>query len=163
MVSFSSCSSCGRGGPLRRRRLGQQIALEELPATSAALNVLAAASLAIVLAVATLGRRRRAYARHLAVLRVLSVLRLTAASHDQIADAVAAVRRTGRRLPFQVACLEEATSTVVALALRGRSVTWCHGIAPDPIRLHAWVADRLGNPVAEPPGTGAYTTMLRVR
>jgi hypothetical protein len=140
------------GGVLRTRV--QQIALEELPPTSAALNVLAAASLAIVLTVAAVGRPQRAYARHLAVLRALSVLRLPSAGHNQIAEAVTAVRRTGRRLPFRVACLEEATSTAVVLALCGRIVTWCHGIAPDPIRLHAWAADRLAtlSPSRRAPG-----------
>ena len=140
----------------------QAVALEPIPPTPTAGNALAMLATGIVLAVSVCGRRRRAFARHHRLLRVLAALHLPAADPDRIADAVHAVRRIGRRIPVRVACLEEATSAVVLLALTGRSAVWCHGIAPDPIRLHAWVADHAREPVAEPPETGAYTTVLQV-
>lgn len=140
----------------------QPVALEPLPPTTAASNLLATVAIAVVLAVAAAGRRRRAFARHHRLLRALAALHLPAADPAQIADAVTAVRRIGRLVPARVACLEEATAAVVLLAFHRRSARWCHGIAPDPIRLHAWVADRQREPVAEPPETRAYTTMLCV-
>ncbi|MGH3830725.1 MAG: lasso peptide biosynthesis B2 protein [Pseudonocardiaceae bacterium] len=37
-------------------------------------------------------------------------------------------------------------------------VTWCHGVAADPIRLHAWV-ETDSQPVAEPKSTTRYTVL----
>ncbi|MER7150326.1 lasso peptide biosynthesis B2 protein [Streptomyces lydicus] len=45
---------------------------------------------------------------------------------------------------------------------RAPYATWCHGVAPDPIRLHAWVQTDNGAPVAEPPSTLAYTAALTI-
>ncbi|MFF7008310.1 lasso peptide biosynthesis protein [Streptomyces fimicarius] len=42
------------------------------------------------------------------------------------------------------------------------SVAWCHGIAADPVRLHAWVQTVDGASVAEPPSTLAYTPALTI-
>ncbi|MFE7558353.1 lasso peptide biosynthesis B2 protein [Kitasatospora sp. NPDC057500] len=46
---------------------------------------------------------------------------------------------------------------------RGRlAVTWCHGIAADPVRLHAWVQTEDGTRVGEPDSTLAYAPLLVV-
>ncbi|MFJ6215966.1 lasso peptide biosynthesis B2 protein [Streptomyces sp. NPDC092296] len=45
-------------------------------------------------------------------------------------------------------------------ATRRLGVTWCHGIAADPVRLHAWVQTEDCAPAAEPPSTGDYTPVL---
>ncbi|MBN9739479.1 MULTISPECIES: lasso peptide biosynthesis B2 protein [unclassified Pseudonocardia] len=56
----------------------------------------------------------------------------------------------GRVSAFRTACLEETVAAMLALAVNGRRAGWCHGIAADPIRLHAWL--RLdGCPSASPP------------
>lgn len=55
------------------------------------------------------------------------------------------------------ACLEESTAAAVLLAISGRRAEWRHGVATDPIRLHAWIADPEGQPVEEPADTALYT------
>ncbi|WP_459250002.1 lasso peptide biosynthesis B2 protein [Streptomyces youssoufiensis] len=67
-----------------------------------------------------------------------------------------------RHSPARTACLEESAATVLLLAARRLSVTWCHGVAPDPVRLHAWVETDDGVPVAEPPSTFGYTPALTI-
>jgi hypothetical protein len=71
-------------------------------------------------------------------------------------QAVYAVRRVGLLMPARVACLEESAAVVLLLAASHHGVTWCHGVAADPIRLHAWVETGHG-PVAEPASTARYT------
>lgn len=79
----------------------------------------------------------------------------------EIGDAaVRAVRAAAWWSPGRTACLEESAAAVVLLAARRRRITWCHGIAADPVRLHAWVQTDDGNPVAEPPSIHAYTPVL---
>src|SRR5699024_6444927 len=73
-----------------------------------------------------------------------------------------AVRRVGLFLPTRVACLEESVGTVVALALRGRHVVWCHGVSGDPIEFHAWLRTQKGEPIAQPPSTSRFLALLTI-
>jgi hypothetical protein len=81
------------------------------------------------------------------------------ASTTQANQAVHAVRRVGLLAPSRVACLEESAAATLMLAMYRRRVTWCHGAAADPIRLHAWVETDDGQPVAEPDSTRRYTKL----
>lgn len=84
------------------------------------------------------------------------------ATHDQAQAAVLAVRRVAGTHAARTACLEESAAAVLLLATRRLSATWCHGVAPDPVRLHAWVQTDNGVPAAEPPSTLAYTAALTI-
>jgi hypothetical protein len=84
-----------------------------------------------------------------------------AATRGNAEVALLAVRRVGRRIPAKVACFEESTSAAVALALSGRHTSWRHGIASDPVRMHAWI-EVDGQPVGEPPSTRRYTPLIRL-
>lgn len=48
------------------------------------------------------------------------------------------------------------------LASRRRGVRWCHGIASDPIPLHARMQTMNSDDVAEPSSTRAYTPVLTI-
>ncbi|MER5985750.1 lasso peptide biosynthesis B2 protein [Streptomyces sp. NPDC001787] len=74
------------------------------------------------------------------------------------ADSVAGDKGLGRRC----ACLEESVAAVLVLASRRLGVRCCHGIASDPIRLHAWVQTMNGDDVAELSSTHAYTPVLTI-
>ena len=50
---------------------------------------------------------------------------------------------------------------MLALAVTGRRAGWCHGIAADPIRLHAWLALD-GHPVGEPTSTLRFTPVIHL-
>src|SRR5699024_12410667 len=67
-----------------------------------------------------------------------------------------AVRRIGRLRPLRVACWEEAIATTLALRWVGHSVTFRHGVATGPVRLHAWI-EVGGRPVAESADITDYT------
>ncbi|MFD4577513.1 lasso peptide biosynthesis B2 protein [Streptomyces sp. NPDC058417] len=84
------------------------------------------------------------------------------ATLQEATRAVTAVRRAGWYSPGRTACLEESVAAVLLLASRRLGVRWCHGIASDPIRLHAWVQTMNGDDVAEPPSTRAYTPVLTI-
>jgi hypothetical protein len=71
------------------------------------------------------------------------------------------VRNVASVLPFRVACLEETAAAMLVLALTGRRAGWCHGVAADPIRLHAWITLD-GQPVAEPASTARYIPLLQI-
>jgi hypothetical protein len=77
----------------------------------------------------------------------------------QAALAVRSVRWVARVLPARVACLEESTVASLLLACWGRGGVWRHGIATDPIRLHAWICDAQARPVEEPDQTDDYTPL----
>lgn len=49
---------------------------------------------------------------------------------------------------------------MLLLAAHRPSLTWCHGVAAGPIRLHAWVQTEDGGTVVELPSTLAYTPVL---
>ncbi|MDT3395843.1 lasso peptide biosynthesis B2 protein [Streptomyces sp. B1866] len=76
-------------------------------------------------------------------------------------QAVHAVRQAAVLVPGRVACLEESAAAVVTLAASRERVTWCHGVAGDPIRLHAWVQVG-GQPVAEPESITRYTPLRTI-
>ena len=68
------------------------------------------------------------------------------------------VRVIGRVSPFRTVCLEETVAAMLALAMTGRRAGWCHGIAADPIRLHAWLALN-GHLGGEPTFTVGFTPL----
>jgi hypothetical protein len=106
--------------------------------------------------------------RHTAMLRVTRAVSRAAstcrrpATPQQAEAAVRAVRAAGWHSPARTACLEESAAAVLLLSARRLAVTWCHGIAADPVRLHAWVQTEDGAPAAEPPSTLAYTPVLTI-
>lgn len=123
---------------------------------------LGAASIALTatLAAANLGHAHQRYAR---LLRLIThaAKPSRAADHDQATHAVHAVRLLARAVPARIACLEESAAAMLTLAITGRHATWCHGAAPDPLRLHAWI-ETAGRPIAEPADLHTYTTILRI-
>nr|WP_237534660.1 lasso peptide biosynthesis B2 protein [Streptomyces sp. SID3343] len=124
-------------------------------------------SLVAVLTITHLGRRRRYFARHLTLARTITrwnaLRRAPHADLDVAIESVRAVRYASRWCPTRAVCLEQSTAALVLLTLRGRSAAWCQGIAPDPVRLHAWIEHTgSGEPIDEPASTAAYTSVLRI-
>ncbi|ONK13224.1 lasso peptide biosynthesis B2 protein [Streptomyces sp. MP131-18] len=122
----------------------------------------AATALAAVFALKHAGDAALAMQRVTTALMAAAVTGEHAATGEQIHAAVLAVRRVGWFSPGRTACLEESAAATLLLASRRLSATWCHGVAPDPVRLHAWVQTADGDPVAEPPTTRAYTPVLTI-
>ncbi|MGH3942241.1 MAG: lasso peptide biosynthesis B2 protein [Pseudonocardiaceae bacterium] len=122
---------------------------------------LAAVALVIVLVVAHLGPARFRMARIMRLLTWTTRRMLGPASADRACQAVHAVRRVGLLAPSRVACLEESATVALMLSASRQQVTWCHGVAADPIRLHAWVEND-GQPVAEPKSTYRYTALRTI-
>lgn len=105
-------------------------------------------------AIAAAGPRRRKFHR---LVRLACIGRsLPPARESQVRHAVRAVRWASRLMPARWACLEQSTAGAVLLAAAGRRAEWRHGIAADPVRLHAWVEDAAGEPVEEPADTALY-------
>ncbi|MGQ4515557.1 lasso peptide biosynthesis B2 protein [Streptomyces sp. DW26H14] len=122
----------------------------------------AAAALAAVTAVQKAGNSHTAMHRMIrSVQRATSTCRHPA-TPEQANAAVLAVRAAGWYSPARSACLEESAAVTLLLAVRRLAVTWCHGVASDPVRLHAWVQTEDGTPVAEPASTFAYTPVLTI-
>ncbi|MGI5187668.1 lasso peptide biosynthesis B2 protein [Promicromonospora sp. CA-289599] len=121
-------------------------------------SVAAAAALVVTLAVRSLGQSARAMSRLTVLAATAARLTATPSHADEAERVVSAVRWASRWLPFRIACLEESIAAVLVLAARRRSVTWCHGVAPDPVQFHAWIQTH-GSPVAEPPTTSRYTVL----
>lgn len=144
------------------------------PASSISMStsgaVAAALALCIVLAVRHLGRRERTMHRLITLMAWTLRLPTVPATNDEAEHQVRHIRRLARGLPARVACLEESIAATVALALQGKSVTWCHGVAADPFTFHAWVrtdiaeggTSRVGMPVAEPDSTNRYTILRTI-
>ncbi|MFD7072834.1 lasso peptide biosynthesis B2 protein [Nocardioides sp. NPDC057577] len=127
--------------------------------------VASATALAAVLLLKALGHRAQTMRRLTTLLSGVGLLPLPAATLSEAERSVLNIRRMGRWFPGRVACLEESVATTVALALLGRSVTWCHGGASDPVRLHAWVQVRscgTGVAAAEPESTSRYTILRTI-
>ncbi|MEV5581826.1 lasso peptide biosynthesis B2 protein [Streptomyces parvus] len=122
----------------------------------------AAVALAATWSITRVGRRKRAMNQLIRALQASSSATCRPASPAEASDAVLAVRRTAWHAPVRTACLEESAAATFLLATRRLSVVWCHGIAADPVRLHAWVQTVDGGPVAEPPSTRAYTPALTI-
>jgi hypothetical protein len=133
-----------------------------LPRVSHCRLALATAVLGVVLLTEHAGHRKRAMARLIALLRRATTHTTRSATNAEARGAVHAVRQAGLLLPGRLACLEESVAVVLMLAASRRRVTWCHGVAADPVRLHAWVETSHGEPVAEPPSTLRYTTLLTI-
>ncbi|MFJ2788366.1 MULTISPECIES: lasso peptide biosynthesis B2 protein [unclassified Streptomyces] len=122
----------------------------------------AAVALAGVFAVERAGSGATAMHRVTTLIRAATAAGRRPATPGQARAAVAAARRAAWLSPGRAACLEESATAVLLLASRGLSVTWCHGVAPDPVRLHAWVQTEGGDLVAEPDSTRAYTPVLMI-
>ncbi|MFE9244413.1 lasso peptide biosynthesis B2 protein [Nocardiopsis sp. NPDC006938] len=135
---------------------------EELPRAPTMATVVAAPALVVVLAVLSAGRTTTRMARLVRLLTWATRRAARQATVEQASSIVHAVRRVGRLAPGRVACLEESAAASLALAACGRTVTWRHGVAADPIRLHAWVETDGQSPVAEPPSTARYTPLLTI-
>ncbi|MFD8545001.1 lasso peptide biosynthesis B2 protein [Streptomyces sp. NPDC059649] len=83
--------------------------------------------------------------------------RLPPARHEQAVYAVRAVRWASSMVPARWSCLEQSAAAALLLAATGRRAEWRHGVAADPVRLHAWIADQEGRPVEEPAETFLFT------
>ncbi|MFI1885015.1 lasso peptide biosynthesis B2 protein [Streptomyces jumonjinensis] len=111
--------------------------------------------LVTTLVVRQFGRRRTRFGR---LVRLAETGKnLPPASSEYATLVVRSVRWAARALPARIACLEESTAAALLLAAGGRGRAWRHGIATDPIRLHAWICDMHGRPIEEPVQTGHYT------
>jgi transglutaminase superfamily protein len=122
----------------------------------------AGAALAIVLAVLALGRARTRMSRLIRLLTWATRFTTCPATEEHARRAVHAVRQAGLLVPARVACLEESAATTLMLALSRQRVSWCHGAAADPIRLHAWIETDDRQPVAEPPSTLRCTVLRTI-
>ncbi|SDD57945.1 lasso peptide biosynthesis B2 protein [Actinokineospora iranica] len=120
-----------------------------------------ALAVAVVLLTRHIGRRSTSMARLLRLLTWAHHLGNHPATPVQAEQAVNAVRRVCLLVPGRAACLEESTAAVLLLAAYRLQVTWCHGVAADPIRLHAWVETDHG-PVSEPASTTRYTPLRTI-
>jgi hypothetical protein len=124
-------------------------------------TLLAGLAIVAVLVVRAGGRRGRSFARLVMLLRAANLITRSEAEFRTADHAVRSVRTAASILPFRIACLEESIATVLVLAWTRRGATWCHGVATDPIRLHAWVEVN-GVPVAEPASTSQCTCLMRI-
>jgi len=115
----------------------------------------ATAALATTLAVRTLGPRSERFGRLRRLAEMGNALPPPTAAHARLA--VRAVRWAARNVPARVACLEESVAAALLLTVGGRGGAWRHGVATDPVRLHAWICDREDRPVEEPAHTDQYT------
>lgn len=125
------------------------------------ITVLAGVALASVLLAREAGRRSRSFHRTVRLLTGATREPHHQAQPATVARALHSVRNVASVLPFRVACLEETAAAMLVLAFTGQRAGWCHGIAADPIRLHAWIALD-GHPVAEPASTTRYTPLLHI-
>ncbi|OXM43122.1 lasso peptide biosynthesis B2 protein [Amycolatopsis alba] len=125
-------------------------------------TVIAGMALAIVLATLAAGPRRRRLARLTRLLNRATRRARHPATIEHARRAAHAVRRAGLLAPGRVACLEESAAVLVLLAASRQRVTWCHGAAADPVRLHAWVETDDRQPVAEPPSTARFAVLRTI-
>lgn len=124
-------------------------------------RVLAIAALVAVLLARQSGRRRRSFARMIFLLRVVTRRPGRPATWQAVDQALHCIRQVAYVLPCRIACLEESVAVMLVLAATGQSAVWCHGVATDPIRLHAWLTVD-GVPVAEPASTARYTPLFQL-
>ncbi len=120
----------------------------------------ATSALIAVSSVKAAGNRRAATRRIVRTLELAASTALRPATPEEVHVTVNAIRAAGWYSPGRTACLEESAAVVLSLAARRRSVAWCHGIAADPVRMHAWVQTEDGTAVGEPASTLAYTPVL---
>lgn len=124
-------------------------------------GVTAAVALITTLIVRTLGSTERSMSRLIDLAAIATRSTSRSATTSEANQVVTAVRWASRWIPFRVACLEESIAAVLVLAARRRRVTWCHGVAPDPVQFHAWIQTH-GSPVAEPSTTSRYTVLRTI-
>ncbi|MFF5564299.1 lasso peptide biosynthesis B2 protein [Streptomyces sp. NPDC012623] len=124
--------------------------------------IAAAAALTFVVAVKRTGDTGSAMRRVTTALSTAASTCRHAATPAEARAAVRAVRYAGWHFPGRTACLEESAAALLLLAARRLAVRWCHGVAPDPVRLHAWIQIADGAPVAEPSSTLACTPVLTI-
>ncbi|GAA3307542.1 hypothetical protein GCM10020295_66750 [Streptomyces cinereospinus] len=118
-------------------------------------RIAASVLLAGTLATRHLGRGRTRFGRLVRLAEAGRNLPRPTRAHASLA--VQSVRWAARLFPARVACLEESTTAALLLAAGGRGGAWRHGVATDPIRMHAWICDVHGQPVEEPAQTGDYS------
>lgn len=133
-------------------------ALEPLPPTFPRWYVLGALALAVVLSCGV-GSRGGAFTR---TRRLVAKPARGTIDHDVALEVARAVRRVGRLVPLRVACWEEAAATSIALRWAGFRASFRHGVATDPVRLHAWV-EVCGRAVAEADDITDYTPFEELR
>lgn len=150
-VTFSTAS----WGTIER-----EACLPRLPPTSRRWRICGMLALLATLAVRGAGRSGSCFAR-LHVLLRFATRYGQLASGEQALSALNGVRHAGRLFFARVACLEESVAAVLTLTLAGYRATWCHGVAADPIRLHAWI-EAEGKRVGEPPSTELFTPLMRI-
>ncbi|MFG2414694.1 lasso peptide biosynthesis B2 protein [Streptomyces goshikiensis] len=115
------------------------------------------AALPALLATAAVGATGPRGTKFHRLVRLASIGRsLPPAGETQVQHAVRAVRWASRLMPARWACLEQSTAGALLLTASGRRAEWRHGIATDPVRLHAWIEDAAGQPVEEPADTSLY-------
>ncbi|MGH3829279.1 MAG: lasso peptide biosynthesis B2 protein [Pseudonocardiaceae bacterium] len=133
----------------------------ERPSPGVQVSLVATLALASTLAVRHLGSIHRALQRLTWLARWATAMARREATMAEAEKSILAVRRAAKLWPARVACLEESIAATLTLALTGRFATWCHGVATDPIALHAWI-EVSGSPVAEPLSTERFTAILRI-
>ncbi|KPM50530.1 hypothetical protein ACG83_04710 [Frankia sp. R43] len=129
---------------------------------SCGMTLRAGVALLVVLGALAAGQGRSRMARLLRLLTWATRRARVDASADHLMEAVNAVRRAGTVMPGRVACLEESSAAFLLLAMGRKRVTWCHGAAADPVRLHAWVETDDGQRVAEPSSTARFGVLRAV-
>ncbi|WP_282203717.1 lasso peptide biosynthesis B2 protein [Kitasatospora fiedleri] len=137
--------------------------LSPLPPVPRTRLLAAAAALAAVHAVKAAGPKQEAMGRVLKLVHSASTTgRRRPATASEAEQAVHASRSAGWYSPGRTNCLEESAAAMLLLHLTGKAAVWRHGVAPDPIRLHAWIETLDGTPVAEPASVGLYTAILSI-
>jgi hypothetical protein len=126
------------------------------------LVIVAGLALGVTMAVRHLGPARKGMWRLQKLLGWAGRCTARPASSVEAQQAVQAVRRAGLLFPGRAACLEESIAAALTLAALRLGVTWCHGVAADPIRLHAWIESTDAGPIAEPPSTQHYTILRTI-
>lgn len=145
----------------RRRSWGTEEAstvLASQPARGLVWRVLCIPAIAATAAVLYCGPRRRRMRWLIALARLGRGLSPARTQH--VHAAVTAVRAVSTNLPGRWACLEQSVAAALLLALVGRRAEWRHGVASDPVRLHAWIVGPDGRPVGEGPDIAAFTAVL---
>ncbi|MGH3831417.1 MAG: lasso peptide biosynthesis B2 protein [Pseudonocardiaceae bacterium] len=134
--------------------------LPQLPPTSRRWRMLGTFALLATLTAREAGRSGSRFTRVLALLR-FATRHGRPASSEQALSALHGVQHAARLFPARIACLEESAAAMLTLALAGYRASWCHGVAADPLRLHAWI-EANGKPVDEPASTELFTPIMRI-
>lgn len=107
-----------------------------------------------------IGLRVLPFARATTIARWLARRARRPATDREVLSVLRAIDSGARFVPFRVACLERSLGAVLLLGVRRRGVTWCQGFRTPPFESHAWLADKAGEPLGEPPTTMAYRRLL---